>query len=168
VPGPQAVGLENEKETLGGFLDFYRSVVERKVDGLSRQDAVRSMTPTGLSPLGVVKHLGWVEYYWFRHCFAGEDVAAPPREGDDNAVQFRIEPDESVSSVLAFYRSEAEHARAITNASPSLDGTSARENRFYGTVSLRWILVHMIEETARHAGHLDIMREMIDGRTGYV
>jgi hypothetical protein len=163
---PHSVGLESEKKTLSGFLDFSRAVVVGKIGGLSLEDASRNMTPTGLSVLGVVKHLGWVEYYWFRHCFAGEDVPSPPREGDDNAVQFRIEPDESVSSVLDFYRSEVEHARVVTEAA-SLDAASARENRFYGTVSLRWILVHMIEESARHAGHLDIMRELIDGRTGY-
>src|SRR5580698_3209567 len=63
-----------EGETLEGFLDWYRAVVERKLDGLSPDDAKRVMTPTGMSPLGVLKHLGWVERGWFREIFAGEDV----------------------------------------------------------------------------------------------
>ena len=157
----------NERASLTGFLDFYRVVTEQKVVGLSLADATKHLTPTGLSLLGVVRHLGWVEYYWFRHCFAGEHVAPPPREDNDNAVQFRIGPDETVDSVLDFYRSEGEHSREVTAATDSLDELSARDNPYFGKVSLRWILIHMVEETARHAGHLDIMREMIDGKTGY-
>lgn len=161
-------GLADEGETLSGFLDTYRGVVVSKVDGLSFADASKSLTSSGLSPLGVVKHLGWVEYYWFRHCFAGEDVGPIPREDNDNAVQFRIEPDDTVEGVVAFYTSEVGHAREVTSAASSLDAASARETRYFGRVNLRWILGHMIEETARHAGHLDIMREMVDGRTGYL
>jgi hypothetical protein len=130
-------------------------------------DASRQLTSTGLSPLGVVKHLGWVEYNWFRYVFAGEDVEPPPRVNDDNSVQFRIEPDDTVESILEFYRSQTEHARRITAAARSLDDQSARDGRLLGIISLRWLLVHMIEEIARHAGHLDLMRETIDGRTGY-
>lgn len=153
---------------LSGFLDLYRGVVERKVEGLTFDQACREMTPTGLSLLGVVKHLAWVEYYWFRCCFAGESVEPPPRESGDNAVQFRIGPDDTVERVIDFYRSEVDHSREVTSAAYSLDQLSARESRFMGTVSLRWVLIHMVEETARHAGHLDVMRESIDGRTGYL
>jgi uncharacterized protein DUF664 len=168
MPEVDSISQTTERVTLGGFLDFYRGVVERKVDGLTLAEASRELTPTGLSPLGVVRHLGWVEYYWFRRCFAGEAVPPPPRTGGDNAVQFQIGPEDTVNSVLEFYRSETEHARGIVSAARSLDAVSTRESRFQGAVSLRWILVHMVEETARHAGHLDIMREMIDGKTGYL
>ena len=153
---------------MNGFLDLYRGVIERKVDGLSRADASKALTPTGVSSLGIVKHLGWVEYYWFRHCFAGEKVPPPPREGNDNAIQFRIGSDETVDSILDFYRSESDHSREVAAATDSLDALSARDHPYFGKVSLRWILIHMVEETARHAGHLDIMREMIDGKTGYL
>ncbi len=155
-----------ERELLTGFLDWYRTIVEQKVEGLSLAEASRQLTPSGLSALGVVKHLGWVEYYWFRYVLVGEDVAAPPRVNDDNAIQFRIEPEDTMDSVLTFYREQCEHARHITSAK-SLDDVGVRQSRVADFVSLRWVLVHMIEETARHAGHLDLMREQLDGRTGY-
>jgi len=162
-----AGGESPEREMLTGFLDWYRAIVEQKVEALSLPDASRQLTPSGLSLLGVIKHLGWVEYYWFRYVFIGEDIEPPPRVDNDNAIQFHIEPADTVDSVLSFYREQAGHAGRITASAESFDERSARENPFMGTVSLRWILVHMIEETARHAGHLDLMREEIEGKTGY-
>lgn len=155
----------SERDTLTGSLDWYRAVVENKVDGLSLDQATSIMTPTGLSLLGVVNHLGWVERGWFRDIFVGEDVESIDAP-DDNSVEFVVGPDDTVESVVAFYRAEVEEARRVVAAAPSLDSLSARETTFGGQVSLRWILVHMLEETARHAGHLDLMREKIDGRTG--
>ncbi len=151
-----------ERQTLTGVLDWYREVVEHKVEGLSAEEASRVLTPTGLSPLGVVAHLAWVEVGWFRDTFAGERV--PPEVSGEEA--FRLAPTDTVESVVARYRAECEHSRAIVAAAASLDELSARPGGVYGTVSLRWVLVHMVEETARHAGHLDLMRESIDGRTG--
>jgi len=156
---------QGERETLTGFLDWYRAVVERKVDGLAPRDARRVMTPTGMSPLGVLKHLGWVERGWFRDIFAGEDVEAIDEDGD-NSAEFAVGPDDSAHSVMAFYRAEVEEARRVVRGAPSLDVLSAREADLGGQVSLRWIMVHMLEETARHAGHLDLMREQIDGQVG--
>ena len=157
-------GQFDERNLLDGFLDWYRGVVENKVGGLALEDATRVMTPTGLSPLGIVKHLGDVEQSWFRQRFAGEEVELPG--DDDSHAAFRIDPGETCASVLAFYRESVEHSRRIVNGS-SLDALSAGDvHALYGRVSLRWIMVHMLEETARHAGHLDLMREQIDGRTG--
>ena len=156
---------QGERETLEGFLDWYRAVVERKVEGLPRDDAIRVMTPTGMSALGILKHLGWVERGWFRETFAGEEVEAIDLDGDHSA-EFTIRSDDTVASVIAFYRAEVEHARRVFHDALSLDALSARETRFREQVSLRWIMVHMVEETARHAGHLDLIREKIDGRVG--
>jgi Protein of unknown function (DUF664) len=154
----------DERELLTGFLDWYRAVVENKVTDLSYDDASRVMTPTGMSPLGIVKHLGDVERRWFRLRFAGEEVATLRTEDVPDA-DFRVEPGDTVASVLDFYRRAAADARRITEGA-SLDAMSASASPHYGRVSLRWIIVHMIEETARHAGHLDILREQIDGKTG--
>jgi Protein of unknown function (DUF664) len=154
-----------ERETLEGFLDWYRAVIERKVDGLTAEDAKRVITPTGMSPLGIVKHLGWVERGWFRETFAGEDVQSIDVDGD-NSPEFAVGRDDTVESVIAFYQAEIQEARRIAREAPSLDTVSARETRFREQVSLRWIMVHMLEETARHAGHLDLMREKIDGQVG--
>ncbi len=157
-------GREREPELLNGFLDWYRAIVENKVADLSLDDASRVMTPTGLSALGVVKHLGDVEQSWFRERFAGESIDTGASDEDPD-VLFRIEPGETVASVVAFYRESTAHSRRIVAAS-SLDDLSQNASPFYGRVSLRWIVVHLLEETARHAGHLDLMREQIDGRTG--
>jgi hypothetical protein len=154
-----------ERETLEGFLDWYRAVVERKVNGLTIDDATRPMTPTGMSALGVVKHLGWVERGWFRETFAGEDVEAID-VGGDNSAEFAIRSDDTIESVLDFYRTEVKESRRISGAAPSLDSLSAKETLYREHVSLRWVMVHMLEETARHAGHLDLMREEIDGQVG--
>ncbi len=154
-----------ERETLGGFLDWYRAVVERKVEGITLEEAKRVRTATGMSALGIVRHLGWVERGWFRETFAGEDVESIDADGD-NSAEFAIGSDDTVESVLAFYRAEVEEARRIVRDSPSLDALSARETSYRARVSLRWILMHMLEETARHAGHLDLIREAIDGRVG--
>jgi len=154
-----------EQETLEGFLDWFRTVVERKVDGLSLEDARRLMTPSGMSALGIIKHLGWVERGWFRETFAGEDVEAIDVDGD-NSAEFAIGDDETVESVVAFYQAEAEEARRVVREAPSLDTLSRRKTSYREHVSLRWIMVHMLEETARHAGHLDLMREEIDGQVG--
>ncbi|MEX2269135.1 MAG: DinB family protein [Acidimicrobiia bacterium] len=151
-----------ERETLAGFMDWYRQVVINKVDGLSFEDASRVMTPTGMSPLGIVKHLTWAEAGWFRDTFAGK------YEGEEasNEDSFVIAPGDTIESVVAAYRDECEHSRRIAARAPSLNALSVGESQFRGLTSLRWILIHMIDETARHAGHLDIMREQIDGRTG--
>ena len=154
-----------ERETLEGSLDRYRAVVERKVDGLVPNDAKRAMTPTGMSVLGILKHLGWVERGWFRETFAGEDVEAIDAEGD-NTPEFAIDDDDTVESVIGFYRAEVRESRRVCKDAPSLDVLSAKETPYRGQVTLRWIMVHMLEETARHAGHLDLMRESIDGQVG--
>lgn len=156
----------DEMTTLTGTLEWYRAVVENKVNGLSEEDARRVMTASGLTPLGVVKHLGWVERGWFRETFAGEPLAGLDQPAGDNSFEFVLDDGDSIQSVVAFYEDGARRSRLIVGAAPSLDALSAREAQFRGRVSLRWLLVHMIEETARHAGQLDLMREAIDGKTG--
>jgi uncharacterized damage-inducible protein DinB len=155
-------GRADERTLLVGFLDWYRTVVEHKVQGLSIDDARRVMTPTGLSPLGIVAHLAAVEIGWFAETFAGEPIDPV---WDDHG-SFRLREDDSVDSILAEYREAVTRSTSVVEAASSLDDLSAQRDEYRGHVSLRWILVHMIEETARHAGHLDVMREAIDGRTG--
>ena len=106
------------------------------------------MTPTGMSALGILKHLGWVERGWFRDTFAGEDVEAIDVDGD-NSAEFAIGSDDTIESVIGFYRAEVEEARRVVRDARSLDALSARETSYREQVSLRWIMVHMLEETAR-------------------
>jgi Protein of unknown function (DUF664) len=155
----------DERSMLCGFLDWYRAVVPHKLEGLTDGQAGTILTPSGLSPIGVVKHLTLVERDWFRAQFAGEYVDLPD-VGDDNAPTFAVEPGDTIDAVIAEYRVENEHARRVTDATPSLDQLSARAPDLRGRFSLRWVIVHILEETARHAGHLDVMRESLDGTTG--
>ena len=131
-----------EREMLESYLHWYRVVVVRKVEGLPRDLAIRPMPPGILSALGVVQHLGWVERGWSRRAVLGEEYPVPWNDADPDA-DLRIEDDETVDSVIAFYRSEWEAADAIWSTR-ALDDTGLDHGR---TVSIRWILNHMIEET---------------------
>jgi uncharacterized damage-inducible protein DinB len=159
---PDPPGQGTERETLESFLTYYRTVVVRKVEGLPRELAIRPMEPGILSALGIVKHLGWVERGWSHRAMLNIEYPVPWSDADPDA-DLRIEDDETVDSVLARYRVEWETADEIW-AAHSLDSPGTTGD---GTpVTLRWILVHMIEETARHAGQLDLIVEALDGRTG--
>jgi uncharacterized damage-inducible protein DinB len=159
-PAPPFSGTE--EEMLTAYLDLYRATMKWKLDGLAETDATRPMTPSGTNLLGMVKHLAYVERWWFQDVFAGRDCDYPWTDDDPDA-DFRIEAGETIASVCALYDRECEESRRIV-AAASLDDIARRfPERGY---SLRRIVVHMIEETARHAGHADIVRELIDGRTG--
>jgi hypothetical protein len=150
-----------EREMLEGYLDWYRAVIVRKVAGLPRELAIRPMPPGIMSALGIVKHLGWVERGWSRRAVLREEYPVPWNDADPDA-DFRIDDGETVDGVIVFYRTEWEAADAIWRAR-TLDETGEDHGQ---SVSIRWILNHMIEETARHAGHLDLIVEPLDGRTG--
>jgi hypothetical protein len=122
----------DERSMLSGFLDWYRSVVERKVQDLSLDNAARVMTSTGLSPLGVVAHLAAVEVGWFSETFAGE--AVDPMWEDHGS--FRLGGDDTVETVVVEYRLACARSRTIVEASSSLDELSARTDEYRGKVSL--------------------------------
>jgi uncharacterized damage-inducible protein DinB len=151
-----------EREMLEDFLRFYRSVVVRKVEGLPRELAVRPAAPSTLSALGIVNHLAWVERGWSRRAVLDEEYPVPWTKEDPDA-DLRFDHGETVEDVLDFYRDECAAADAIW-AMHALDDIGHQSNG--DEVTLRWILIHMIEETARHAGHLDLIVEALDGRTG--
>jgi uncharacterized damage-inducible protein DinB len=151
-----------EKESLHVSLDRHRDVVLWKLEGLDDEQLRRSMTPSGTNLLGLVKHLGVVEYGWFCETFGRETEPLPFDENDPDA-DLRVEPGETTADIVAFYgRSRVAADRVIDELEVDDLGTAW----FGDPVSMRWVLVHMIEETARHAGHMDILRELIDGATG--
>ena len=152
----------DEKALLSAFLDYERDTVLWKLTGLSDEQLRVLRTPSGMSLLGLVKHLAYVERSWFQRGFMGQDAYVPWFSGDEDA-DFRIEQDETAASVLAFYRDEIDESNRIV-ADAELHDMMARDAQ--PRRSLRWILIHLIEETARHAGHADLMREMADGQTG--
>jgi len=169
VPGrtktPIAVG---EMDSLRAFLDFHRATLLWKLEGLSKEELTRPHVPSGTNLLGLVKHLAYVERYWFAVFFAGLDLPLP-RFDEDPDAEWRIGPDETVEQVVAAYRAEVERSRElVAGASPDDRGRGkvVRRDGPAANFSLRWIMLHMIEETARHNGHADFLRELTDGTTG--
>jgi len=144
-----------ERDTLLAFLDYLRESVILKVEDLDREPAGRPMVPSGTSLLGLVKHLTAVERWWFHVVFAAsaEDIPDP-----------EVLPEDTVAGLVAVYRDIIAGSNEIIRACDDLDRLSATNGG--EPPSLRWILVHMVEETGRHAGHADILRELIDGTVG--
>jgi len=151
-----------EKQSLHVSLDRHRDVVLWKVAGLDDEALRRPMTPSGTSLLGLVKHLAAVEYGWFCQTF-GRETEPLPFDDEDVDADLRVEPHETTADVLAFYGRARAAADAVID---ELEVDDVGTAWFGEAVSMRWVLIHMVEETARHAGHMDILRELIDGATG--
>jgi len=161
--GPPSIA--DEREMLRAFLDFHRATLAMKCDDLSDEDLRRrSMPPSTLSLLGLVRHMAEVERAWFRRVINGEDIPLVwSADGD-----FQVAYDASTATrpeAFAAWQAEVEHSRRIERAAESLDvtGYNARSNE---KVSLRLVMLHLMHEYARHNGHADFLREGIDGTVG--
>ena len=157
----------DERTTLTTFLDYARDTVHAKCAGLSDADARQAPLPG--SPLmtisGLVSHLRWVESAWIEQTLLGGTIDAPWTD-DDPDREFRIAVTVPLAQLLAEYRAACARHRDLV-ASLDLDTPSRGELGWRtGPVTLRWILFHLTEETARHNGHLDILRELADGARG--
>ena len=161
TPLPRLQGAVDERTTLREMLDYYRVVLIRKLEGLAREQATEHATPTGLTLLNLVRHMAEVEGQFFRR-FAGEDVVSRYRTDEDPNADFHPGPDDTVEQAIADYRAEGAHSNEVLAAHGLDDDVRMGSS----TLSLRWIMVHMIEETARHAGHADVLRELTDGAVG--
>jgi uncharacterized damage-inducible protein DinB len=156
----------DERTQLLNWLDFHRATVHVKCAGLTDEQARRAPLPASpsMSPIGLVSHLYWVERNWFERIFAGNEVAMPWLTRPDEDAEFEVAPGETLAGMLTRYADQCEVSRR------SIEGHSLDEPGRHPVVEvdipLRWILMHMIEETARHNGHLDAMRELIDGVRG--
>ena len=144
-----------EKATLVEFLNYLRRAMVANVEGAPEPQVRSAGVPSGTSVLGLVKHLCYVERFYF----LGEEVS-------DWGATLRPTSDDTVDGVLASYREAVRVANEIIDGSEDLSQPAVSLPRPQSAPSLRWILVHMIEETARHAGHADILREQIDGAIG--
>jgi uncharacterized damage-inducible protein DinB len=155
----QKVTMSGERETLQAFLDMQRGILVRKVRGLAEDQARRRLVPSGTTLAGLVRHLTWVEREWFRLTLAGEDITLPADDGWDTG-------DQPVEELIGDYEAACAESRAVAGSMELSDG-SKQPHKHLGQVSLRWVLVHMIEETSRHLGQADILREQTDGATGF-
>ena len=155
-----------EREVLGQYLDHYRMTIELKCEGLdAAQLAARSVPPSTMSLLGLARHLARVEHGWWRRTIEGRaDLPRLYRTDADPDLDFNgaAADDETVADAWRSWRTEVEHARGIY-AGLDLDALIDVHGE---DVEARDIVVHLVEEYARHAGHADLLRECIDGRTG--
>jgi uncharacterized damage-inducible protein DinB len=156
----------DERTMLVSFLDHYRETMVMMLDDLTEEQARWAPALTANALIGMINHLAYVEDWWFNECFLGAESALPQDifEADRDA-EMKPPADQTVAFTIERYRQRWERSNEIA-ATASLDDVVAHEKMRARGVTLRWILVHMIEETARHAGHADITRELIDGTTG--
>jgi uncharacterized damage-inducible protein DinB len=161
------VNPAGERATLLEYLNHYRHALERKCEDLdAAQLATRSVAPSSLSLLGLVRHLAKVEHSWFRRVMEHQlDLPQLYRTEEDRDLDFNgaVGDPAVVADAWESWRREVAHAEQVVNAAESLDVEGAHDD---GPIALREVLVHMIEEYARHLGHADLLRECIDGRTG--
>jgi hypothetical protein len=151
-----------ERESLQASLNRHRDAVVWKLQGLDDTELRQAMLPSGNTLLGLVKHLATWEYIWICRTFGHQAEQLPVDEGDDYA-DVRIDPGDSTAGILAFYSRARAAADQVIG---EVDLDEAGTTMFGDTVSLRWAVIHILEDTARHAGHIDIMRELIDGMVG--
>ncbi len=155
----------DEVTTLVEFLDWYRATVFLKIDGLTDEQArMRSAPPSTLSLVGIVRHMAEVERTWFRRRFSGEQIEPIFYTETDTDRDIDATEADTIAEAVAALAAEIAIARSIT-ATSNLDQHGQRLLEG-DPVNLRWILVHMIEEYARHAGHMDLLRQAVDGQTG--
>ncbi|MDH6279779.1 DinB family protein [Prescottella agglutinans] len=145
----------SESETLRGFLDYLRSTIAAKVDGAVEPQVRTAAVPSGTNLLGLLNHLAFVE----RSMFLGDNVTDWP-------ATFHAAPSDSVADVVARYREAVAAANEVLDESTDLGAPLPRPRPGSAAPSIRWAVTHMIEETGRHAGHADILRELIDSSTG--
>ena len=156
----------DERTTLTAFLDWQRATLARKCEGLTAEQLrLRSAPPSKLSLVGLVRHLADVERWWFRINLAGEDIEARYSSESDPDGEFDNVDTADAEEALTAWRDECERSRQIV-AMRNLDDTG-RNRRSGRIMTLRWTLVHVVEEYSRHNGHADLLRERIDGAVGY-
>jgi uncharacterized damage-inducible protein DinB len=155
----------DERSTLLAFLEWQRATLAKKCAGLEAdQLRQRSAEPSTLSLIGLVRHMADVEAGWFRRTLGGEDVVYHYSSDEDLDGEFDNVAAADVDEAFATWRDECARADEIVSRR-ALDATG--RHRTGREVSMRWILIHMIEEYSRHNGHADILRQRIDGATGY-
>ena len=159
--------VADERTLLMGWYDLQRNLVEWKCQGLSDEDANRVLLPT--SPLmtvaGIVSHLRWAEQTWYEVLFLGGPAEGPQFIDDPEDSEMMAEGT-PLAELMSNYRTQWARSNEVI-AEHSLDEVGRHPDFHSAQASLRWMIIHMIEETARHVGHLDIIREQLDGVKGY-
>ncbi len=150
-----------ERTVLEGFLRQQRALVHVKLAGAQDTDLLRVSTASGLTARGVLNHLTHVERWWWRDVVAGEDGLGYDWTDADPDGEMHIGPEVPLAELLARYAEECARCDAVLAGIDGLDTVAARK-----PVSVRWVILHMVEETSRHLGHIDLLREQADGSAG--
>jgi hypothetical protein len=158
VPRPEEGAPRDEMPMARAWLQHLRESAVYKLEGLTPEQLAWRPAPTANSLGVIVVHLGYAERLWARAIFAGE-----PMDMGWRTRMFELPAGWDVDHVVAFYRAETEAVDAVLDAAGSFDLPSSGDLR---PTTLRWVVLHLIEETARHVGHMDITRELLDGSTG--
>jgi hypothetical protein len=153
---PEIQLVAGERETLQALLQYQRDSFVRKVTGVNEVDARKSIVGSGTNLLWLTKHLARAESLWIIRRFAGRVVDLPAES---------VDPGDTLQSAIVTYREGWGEVDAVIGSARSLDEV-CRDVGDASLVNLRWVLMHLLEETARHAGHADVLRELIDGVTG--
>jgi dienelactone hydrolase/uncharacterized damage-inducible protein DinB len=164
-PSPEG----GERETLGQYLDFQRQTVLAKTEGLSREQMARRHAPSALTLAGLLYHLALVEESWMERRFLGLPLREPWASVDfdaDPEWEFRTSAELEPEQLRQRYREACERSRQAAAQADGLDQLAVAPLSDGRRFSLRWVLLHLLEETARHAGHADMLREAIDGTVG--
>ena len=159
----------DERTTLRAFLDFHRDTLRAKTAGLDADGLAATLAPSDMTLGGMLRHLTFVEHWWFEQVFLGREAAEPWASVDWGAdpdwewhTADRLPPEDLRSS----YDEQVARSDAVLDAAPDWDALSQRPSRGGEPFSLRWVVVHMLEEYARHNGHADLIRQSVDGRVG--
>jgi uncharacterized damage-inducible protein DinB len=167
APDPSVTA--DEAATLDQFLDYYRSVLLRKADGLDDAQARERVAASSVDILGLIRHMALVEQWWFSIVFSGREEPEWWFDPDDRDHDWHHTVDDTLAEAVTALITEIGRSRETVAFADSLDQLSAIEvgpPERHGRRSLRWVMVHMIEEYARHCGHADFLREAIDGTVG--
>ncbi len=159
----------DERTALVEMLDYYRAVMLRKAEGLSDSQLAIQLPPSDLTLGGLLMHLALVEDSWFQATFLGAEIGEPWSGFDwesDPDWEFHHAHESGAEVIVAQYEGSIARSREVVDRAQSLDALAAQHTRDGDAINLRWILVHLIEEYARHAGHADLIRQSIDGATG--
>ncbi|MCX4586072.1 DinB family protein [Streptomyces sp. NBC_01481] len=168
-PSEPPVTLSNPAELLTGYLDFYRDAVLRKLEGMSDTELRHSRLPSGWAPLGLLKHLAYVELRWLRWGFAGEHIKEPWGDVKVSREPWHIDSTETFDDIRTFFQEQCARSRSIVAGARLEDNAATLGGRVPAEEdcpTLIWILFHLLQEYARHVGHLDIARELADGVIG--
>ena len=166
LPFPECTSpVGSRAEVFLGYLDYFRSVLEAKLEGLPEAELRGSRLPSGWSPLELLKHLAHVENRWLEWGFEGRPVADPWADSRDG--RWHVDPDETMAGLLAQLHAQAGRSRVVVQ-SHDLSEVGAPGERWDGAepATLERILFHLLQEYARHVGHLDVVRELADGAVG--